>query len=327
MLLIAVMPFIGKWKLGHGFNVALTIGLLLGAGYLTVIAMEEDRRDPELQAAIHEAHRDGKRAVELAKAHGIPPEGVLSLLKEDPLTQGPRLFARSCASCHRFNGTDGTGRQVLVTETVDHRKVTKEVPATATDLGKFGSRDWLREVLLDYHKLFAPLSHLETTGANGEKINVGARFLMGDMASWSQENRAALTEAANTESFNALVEFLMQQSGRTDQEPIDAALAGEGLKIFENGMLKSGSLTANCVDCHQMHVAGEPQALSDHGNGGPMLTGYAGKDWLLKFLENPGDEHFYGEKNAMPAFKDTMSDKDRRLLTDWLVGDYYKPKK
>lgn len=40
-LIIALMPFIGKWKLGHRFNVAFTFGLSLGASYLTVLALRE----------------------------------------------------------------------------------------------------------------------------------------------------------------------------------------------------------------------------------------------------------------------------------------------
>ena len=34
------------------------------------------------------------------------------LLRNDPLTQGPRLFARNCASCHRYDGHNGLGAPV-----------------------------------------------------------------------------------------------------------------------------------------------------------------------------------------------------------------------
>jgi ubiquinol-cytochrome c reductase cytochrome b subunit len=318
MGVIALMPFIGRWKLGHGFNVAFTIGLLAGAAYLTVIAIDEDRRDADLQAAVAEAHRDGRRAVELAREFGIPPQGVLSLLKDDPLTQGPRLFARNCASCHRYDGHDGTQRKVLVTETSGHDKVTKEVPATAADLGNFGSRDWLQAVLANYHEVFAPLK-------NASDQAVGERFLAGDMASWSQENRAALADAANAEGVAALVEFLVQQSGRTDQGPVNAELAAKGQDVFSSGMLVQGSLSSACTDCHTMQVAGQAEPLSSNpGAGVPTLTGYAGKEWLTRFLQNPGHDDFYGENNAMPAFAETMSERDLRLLVNWMTGDYYR---
>jgi ubiquinol-cytochrome c reductase cytochrome b subunit len=322
MALIAIMPFVGKWKLGHGFNIALTLGLLAGAGYLTVIAMQEDARDVDLQAAMKEAHRDGERAVELAREFGIPAQGVLSLLKEDPQTQGPRLFARRCAGCHRYNGHDGTERLVQQFKKVDGKNVRTLVEPQAADLGKFGSRDWVQSVLVNYHEVFAPLKNLTKDGAN-----VGERFLTGDMATmatWSNDNKAALTDPANAESLKALVEFLVQQSGRKDAGTIDEALATSGQEIFEKGVLKSGTLSANCVDCHAMHVAGQDAPLSESaGVNAPTLTGYTGKDWLLRFLQNPGHEDFYGDNNAMPAFAESMSDRERQLLVDWLTGDYY----
>ncbi len=318
MGVIALMPFIGRWKLGHGFNVAFTLGLLGGAAYLTVIALDEDRRDPDLQAAVSEAHRDGERAAELAKAYGIPPEGVLTLLKQDPLTQGPRLFARNCASCHRYNGHDGTGRKVVTIEKTDQGNVSKDIAATATDLGTFGSRDWLKNVLARYHDVFLPLK-------NASPPTTGERFLNGDMANWSKDNQTALDDPANTESVNGLVEFLIQQSGRKDQGTIDEALAAAGQVVFKTGQLQSGSFTSVCTDCHTMQVAGQSEALSSNpGAGVPMLTGYAGKEWLTRFLQHPGHDDFYGMNNAMPAFGDSMSDRDLKLLVDWMTGDYFK---
>jgi hypothetical protein len=53
--------------------------------------------------------RDAARAIELAaRPGGIPPVGALALLRTDPLTQGPRLFASNCSSC-RYEGHDGLG--------------------------------------------------------------------------------------------------------------------------------------------------------------------------------------------------------------------------
>jgi ubiquinol-cytochrome c reductase cytochrome b subunit len=324
MLIIALMPFIGRWKLGHGFNVAFVIGLLLGAGVLTGMALWEDAHDADLQAAMREAHADGERAVVLAREFGIPAQGVLSLLKDDPLTQGPRLFARKCASCHRYNGHDGTGRPIVTVEIVDHNKVTKDVPATAADLGKFGSRDWTHSVLVKYHEVFAPLYNAKVKQDDGTEVVLGERFQ--DMAAWSMENQEALNYSANAESVQALVEFLVQQSGRKDLGPIDEPKAAAGLEVFKSGTLASGSLSSACTDCHAMHVAGQAEALMENpGAGAPTLTGYAGKEWLTRFIQNPGHDDFYGEKNAMPVFADSMTEKEIRLLVDWLTGDYFQP--
>jgi ubiquinol-cytochrome c reductase cytochrome b subunit len=310
MTVIALMPIVGRWKLGHGFNVAFTFALFAGAATLTGMAIYEDRNDKDLQLAMQEAHEDGKRAVELAREFGIPATGVLSLLKEDPQTQGPRLFARKCASCHTYNGHDGTHRPVEL--------------ATAADLGKFGSREWLKEVLINYHNVFQPLMNAKEKQTDGTEIVIGESFLAGEMATWSKDNQAALNDPANTASFNALVEFVVQQSGRKDQGAIDESLATTGQEIFQLGTLKTGTLSGGCTDCHAMHVAGQDAAISEGaGSGYPTLTGYAGKDWLKRFIANPGHDDFYGTKNKMPAFGDSMSERELQLLVDWMTSEYF----
>jgi len=320
MLVIALMPILGRWKLGHRFNVAFTLGLLLGAGYLTAISLQEDRADSDYQAAVAEAHRDGIRAVQLAKDLGVPPGGALSLLKEDPLTQGPRLFARNCASCHRYDGHDGTGRQIVETRGEGHDRVTVPAEPTAADLGNFGSREWMKQVLLDYSTVFAPLKNAK----NAEGTVVGERFLTGDMATWSQDNREALSKPENAESLTSLVEFLAWQSGRKDLADLDLAKVAAGQNVFQSGELADGSLTSACTDCHTMKLAGAEEALSENlGAGVPSLTGYAGADWLKQFLRNPAHEQFYGDNNAMPGFEGRMSDRDLDLLVRWMTGDYH----
>ena len=37
-----LMPILGRWKLGHGFNVAMLIALIFGAGLLTARALQTD---------------------------------------------------------------------------------------------------------------------------------------------------------------------------------------------------------------------------------------------------------------------------------------------
>ncbi|MDX1969208.1 MAG: cytochrome b N-terminal domain-containing protein [Planctomycetaceae bacterium] len=319
MGVIALMPFVGRWKLGHRFNVAFTFGLLLGAAYLTVLALKEDGADVDYQSAVAEAHRDGARAVELASVEKIPPEGALALLKQDPFTQGPRLFARACASCHRYHGHDGTGRLIVETKIDEHHvKTSTDVLPTAADLGHFGSREWTIEVLTKYDAVFAPLKNI----GDGK----GDRFLSGDMANWSKENSAALTAAENADDLKALAEFIVQQSGRTDLGPIDAALATAGEAVFKSAMLKSGaSLTSACTDCHTMKLSGAAEALSENpGAGVPTLTGYGGKEWLKAFILNPAHADYYGESNQMPPFEGKLTDAQLDLLVRWMVGDYAK---
>src|SRR5207237_1318555 len=130
MLVLAAMPFIGNWRLGHRFNLAFLWALLGGAGLLTYLAFAADRRNRAYARAVQSAEHDAERVVVLAKHVGIPPTGAVTLLREDPLTQGPKLFAKNCASCHRYDGHDGLGQQ-------------PKDKIAASDLKGFGSRPWL----------------------------------------------------------------------------------------------------------------------------------------------------------------------------------------
>ena len=45
-------------------------------------------------------------------AHRLGELGAeVEVVRNDALTQGPKLFAKNCASCHRYDGHDGLGGQ------------------------------------------------------------------------------------------------------------------------------------------------------------------------------------------------------------------------
>jgi ubiquinol-cytochrome c reductase cytochrome b subunit len=314
MGVIALMPLVGKWNLGHRFNVAFVFALMLGVVYLTGLAMLNDARNADHQLAVKSAEKDGHRAVELANEFGIPPLGALTLLREDPLTQGPKLFAKNCSSCHRYEGHNGLG--VPVTVVADGKLV--DAPMTAPELSEFGTREWMKNVLVDYAGVIAPLGNMVDQAA-------GQRFLQGDMANWSKENKAALTDPANAESLAALVEFVVAQSERADLAPFDAAKVELGQKIFVEGKLAQGELTSACADCHSMKLAGASAPLAaGSGDMVPTLTGYGGTGWLNRLIGNPAHPEFYGEHNAMPVFEKQLTPEQINLISRWLVGDYFK---
>jgi len=148
----------------------------------------------------------------------------------------------------------------------------------------------------------------------------GKEFLVGAMANWSDSNKAKLLDSANADDLKALVEFVVSDSGRYDVGAVDESLAAKGRAIFESGTLTNGSIDA-CGDCHLKKLADGTEV----GNAdAPNLTKYAGKEWLTAFLKNPGHADFYGEKNLMPAYETTFSEKEMRLIVDWMVGDYYR---
>jgi len=96
MFVIFLMPLFGRWRLGHRFNVGLLFCLLAGAGLLTYLAKAEDHRNENYVAAVKQAEHDAERVRVLSKSPaGIPSSGAVTMLRNDPLTQGPNSSLRN----------------------------------------------------------------------------------------------------------------------------------------------------------------------------------------------------------------------------------------
>ncbi|WP_254507704.1 cytochrome b N-terminal domain-containing protein [Anatilimnocola floriformis] len=115
MTVLALAPFIGISKLGHKFNIAFILFLIAGAGVLTVLALREDAGNADFQKARVLAEHNAQRTYDLINRREwqtsnlsdkrfIQRSGAVDLLRNDPLTQGPRLFSQHCASCHDYRG-------------------------------------------------------------------------------------------------------------------------------------------------------------------------------------------------------------------------------
>lgn len=285
--LIFLMPFIGQWRLGHRFNIGMMLGLFIGAAALTSVAVLHDKRDANYLAAVQAAEHEARRVKVLARSLGIPRTGATTLLHTDPLTEGPKLFAHNCATCHRFAGHDGTGH------------VPSE-PATAPDLRGFGSRDWISG-LLDPERV----STLEYFG--GTKFTNGkmARFVQREVAKYSAEEK---------EHLRKVILALSAEAGLPAQREVDerdAAQIEEGRLLLANGDLR-------CTECHQFRKEDEDATAPD-------LTGYGSREWLAAFISDPEHRRFYGRSNdRMPAFgrEGRLDEQAIQLVVDWLRGDW-----
>ena len=96
LIYFLLVPFIGRIRVGHCFNVAATLVLLAGLVFLTYRSYAKDVADPKQQQAIADEREQADRAIELARAKGIPAAGALTLLLDDAKTQGPKLFRQQC---------------------------------------------------------------------------------------------------------------------------------------------------------------------------------------------------------------------------------------
>jgi ubiquinol-cytochrome c reductase cytochrome b subunit len=290
LAMLAAMPFVGKWKLGHRFNIAFLGAMLGGVALLTWLAIREDGANPEYARALVNAERDAARAIELARAPaGIPYSGAVTLLREDPLTRGPRLFAQNCASCHRYDGHDGLGR------------TPKDAP-TASDLKGFASREWLQG-FLDPAQILSPRYWGGTKHKDGEM----ATFVREDVPKLSPEGKTALANAILALSAEAGLK------SQRDADKRDDARIADGKKAL-------GGTGINCADCHAFG-APDPNAT------GPDLTGFGSREWLTAFIADPAHPRFFGANNdKMPSFgkEGRLTPAEIGLLADWLRGEWYE---
>jgi len=321
MGMLFLMPILGRWNLGHRFNVLFTIIILFGAAGLTAQAIYDDnmakygapppiaadgkpthkqvmyKASQDFIAAVDEAKENAHRAIELARApRGIPSTGLLSVMNTDPKVQGPRLFKRYCASCHDY--ADGAGKGMV---NLDGKG---EPASSAPNLYRFASREWIAGVLdpkrIATHHYFGKTKHV-----GGEMVG----FVNGDLNADTNANDIKLAVIA-----------LSAEAKLPGQRQLDA---DDAAKITE-GKVKLASLT--CTDCHKFHDKGELGSAPD-------LTGYGSYEWIEGMISNPTHERFYRDQNdRMPSFaaskkseENTLSPENLDLLVHWLRGEWFEP--
>lgn len=289
-LLLMLMPLLGRWRIGHGFNLFVLFVGLAGYGALTALAYRHDRGDAHFRAAVGQAHRDAERIKTLARENkGFPPEGALGLLREDAVTQGPRLFAAKCSSCHTFAGHNGLGSPPAE-------------PSSAPDLAGFGSREWLRG-FLDPKLIETPRYYGGTAFAHppaGKKKSKMVEYVLEAVSEFNEEEKQQLESIITALSAEAKLPAQAADDAR------DAELIAAGGKLLSEGQLE-------CVDCHAFR--------GEEGGAGPDLTGYGSREWMISFINNPADERFYGSRNdRMPLFGDKaeLTPRQIELIVDWL---------
>lgn len=283
MTLLALMPFIGRWKLGRGFNIAFVGACGIAILVLGGKALWADWHDEDYRNALARAESDGRRAVQLAEQRGIPPAGAITLVRDDPVLQGPRLFAQNCASCHRYDGHDGLGNR-------------KSETPTAADLKGFATRQWL-DGLFDKDKVASPHYFGGTAFKDGEMV----QFVQTTVAGYDDEKRQRLENIKQ-----ALVADANLPGQVYDEAKLARVAAGRAA-------LKTKA--ARCINCHIYDGAGDIE------HDGPDLTAYGSRRWTIDFISNAAHERFYGTCNdRMPLYgqKKLLTQRQIELIVDWL---------
>ncbi len=289
LCIVLAMPFLAKYTLGHCFNVAFTLAVLAGLGGLTYYSYAKDRGDEAHQAAIAAEKQQAVRTYELVRRHGIPPTGALTLLRSDPKTQGPKLFAQQCASCH--NHTSGSAGDIKA-----------ETP-TAPNLAKFASREWIAGLL------------------NPKKVGSaeyfgGTAFRSGKMAGFVKETLGE----AEPEDIQKVAAALSAEAKLPSQKAMDAK---DAEMIKEGHALMADDF--NCIKCHRFHGKG-PQGtapeLTGYGSSA-WIAGIIAKPNDKQYYGSKNDRMPVYAASPDPK-QNTLSAEQIRLLTDWLRGDWYE---
>ncbi len=334
IVLFFAFPFLDRVlppRLARALALGSVGALSTGAAWLTVLAIRADLNPSnervaavkarqargETLTADHEAilrarrfnqrraraRQVAARAMLLAAQKGVPPQGPLELLANDPLTRGPELFAVHCAGCHRLNGQDGLGN------------VPPE-PATSSDLDGYATRQWIRGLLSDpmgetyFGRMVKPDGHPAHTR----------------MSRWIRETLAANHDEDDRrrllEDFDAVAAYLEDESIRPGrlanltadkpdplaERPTEAneALIIQGRRFF----------MAVCNECHRYdgQHSGTFKA--------PEMRGYGSVEWIALMIANPSHDSRYRSRGRepaqMPSFEDKLPQRDRMLIAQWL---------
>ncbi|MCX7431057.1 MAG: cytochrome b N-terminal domain-containing protein [Planctomycetia bacterium] len=340
-----LMPILGRWQLGHRFNVAFTFALLAGIGLLTAMATNEDyaalwadrgafadveklleetendkakiaahfgndaakiaafearvkkldriRHSQSFLDAVALAKADAARSIELAgRPERIPPAGMMELVRNDALSQGPKLFAQHCASCHAHVDPGAPEAQAVLAK------------ASAANLHGFGTAAWMRG-LLDPKQVAGPAYFGNTAHKEDDMVNFVQNDLT-DAATWKPDDIEAVIVAMAAEA--------------------GLAAAGTPPAVIEKGrgLVADGE---RCGSCHRF----TPNETA-HGSA-PDLTGWGSREWLVGLIVDPTHERFYGDSNdRMPSFGKAeeaaapiLTRRQIEMIADWLRGDWYRP--
>jgi ubiquinol-cytochrome c reductase cytochrome b subunit len=408
MLVMFLMPLVGRWKLGHRFNICFTIVILLGIGWLTFAAWYDDHRakgidrerfaeiarqarvtggdetkmrvyfsdddekiaefleqraryekyqkSQEYLEAVEDADREAHRVQELAAEHQIPPTGALALLRNDPKTQGPRLFIKYCASCHDYSDPKDEDPlriaqyrlQTPAAEENDDPQVQPKLvrdengkvvfqPSGAPNLYNFASREWIAGLLdpkqisrNDAQDWLLPADAKDDDPKKYAREVTAAPYFGntahagGEMTDFVQNNEA-FAELRDGGKLPSIVAALSAQAQLTYQKAADAKARDDGTIAAGEQLIK----TTCTAECHNFGKKIDPD-----GTGYPDLQGYGSREWLIEFISNPAHSRFYGDGNdRMPQFakdpkephNNILSPEQIRLLVDWLRRDYFEP--
>jgi ubiquinol-cytochrome c reductase cytochrome b subunit len=290
LLLYVLMPFTGKCKIGYCFNLLLTVFLLGAAAGLSYVSYAQDAQDKAYQDAVTEEAQAAQRVVELARAEGIPPSGALTLLQNDPLTAGRRVFKQNCAACHSGAGVPA-------------------VEATAPNLTGFATRERI-----------AGLLNPKTVGSADYFGYKGSPFKGGRMVGHVLDTLSDLDEE-ETANLKKVVMALSAEARLPAQKEMDAHDA----PAIEKGRKLIAAGEFGCTDCHRFHGKGERVGPDLTGYGSQeWITAITSNPASKRFYGKRNDRMpAYAE--TVNETKNLLRNHEIEMTVKRLRGEWYRP--
>jgi len=194
---------------------------------------------------------------------------------------------------------------------------TRKKTATASDLGNFGTREWIRGILT----AAAGAKHF---GATEERSADRRTVTRGDWRNWVRKETST-AKKVKPEELDAVVEFLASLSDHKEIGPLDQEKIKAGMAFFAQG---TDATSGACYDCHAMKVAEDPEGFFSEpsaqiSTGAPDLTGYGSAEWLNEFIPpSRGIRSSTPATTHMPAFAEQLSEKEFDLLVEWMLHNW-----
>ena len=282
LILLGMLPWIGKNKLGRAFGSIFAIGVLGSACWLGLSAYAKDMQDIRYQSAKVMEKKRVERLNELICRNGIPPAGAAEMAERDPLLRGPRLFAEHCSGCHNH---------AYIPAGLTTAKT------SAPDLTQFANREWV-SAILDL-ELFQSAAFFGNT-----------KFKDGKMA------RKVLPKISDAphEDLQAIVAALSAEAALPYQREIDR----RDEKLIQHG---KNLLTAEygCTDCHQYYDItdiDEATALDLTGYGtSEWLQAFISNPKSARFYGNKND-------SMPTFHQGSLTTEEIELLSAWLRREW-----
>lgn len=288
---LLLLPFLDRFfseKISKALHYFIVIGFVLSWTFLTFNSLNRDWNDQEYLASKHHEEELAERALQLA-SQGIPPEGAGVLLQNDPKTNGPKLFAQHCASCHSHSDADGKG-------------IVSENPS-APNLYRFGSREWVAKVL-DPEEWASDHMFGKTAFKDGD-MSTGVTDDLEDEKALQQVIAALSAEAS------------LPYQEIIDREETKAIEAGQSLILDDE----------SCVSCHKFNEGGENgngPDLTGYGSSAWMKA-FISNPLHERFYPDTNDRMPSFASDPEHPELNLLDERSIKLISDWIRRDWYEP--